>query len=564
MDAIDIHRRQTEEDILRKLKKFGKCAEVRPCDFGKTYGAVKVAIENYNNILYLYPQEQIMQSAVSQICEYYGYERYKGGKEYDKAMRTDKIEKFTFMTYMTLIRRTEEEMSKFNFDLIIADEVQCIGATKTNEAIELLRKTNPNAHFLGMTATPDRTDAFDVIERHFDNILVYPYTLHDAFVDGALKKPYYIYSTYHQEEQIKQEILDEWKKKSWKANSTDIQLLDKKVVELANLYNLPNIIKGVCKEAKVGNYLKFICFFDNFKHLAEKGKEIENWFKEAYPDYELNITVITSETQITHDNVKKLDSLITKPKHVDLIYSVNMMNLGYHVNNLTGIIMYRCTSSNIVYIQQLGRALFSHKRGIIIDVVNNIGRKALYDNYLRSEEISYKERLKKEEILNGTWEDTYVITTNEGEELSIPKEYYYDKDSGQILRKWTRNCNSLRPDDYIVTGVEASRKQLEKKVIAESFIQVAHKVLLNYFKLWCENVVNIPFPISMAQMEKAYGYTREDFKKWFEGVIKEEHISFPYHTLKTLTEGDKLFENICIRFAKTNRINPEEIYNYYN
>ena len=241
MDAIDIHRKQTEEDILRKLKKFGKCAEVRPCDFGKTYGAVKLAIENYNNILYLYPEKNIKQSAIGQICEYYGYERFEGGKEYDKAIKTDKIEKFTFMSYMTLIRRTEEQMSEFNYDLIIVDEMHSIGAPMTNKSIEMLKKTNPNAHFLGMTATPDRTDAFDVIERHFDNILVYPYTLHDAFNDHALQKPYYIYATYNQAEQIKQEILDEWKTKSWKTTSTDIQLLDKKVVELANLYNLPKI-----------------------------------------------------------------------------------------------------------------------------------------------------------------------------------------------------------------------------------------------------------------------------------------------------------------------------------
>ena len=564
MNTIANHREMTEKDILRKLNKYGLCAEVRPCDFGKTYGAVKLAIENYNKILYLYPSQAIRDSAIGQICSYYGYGRNDGDKEYELAKKTDKIEKFTFMTYMKLIRVKEEDIKKMDYDLIILDEMHKIGAPITNSAIETLKKHNSTAHILGMTATPDRTDAIDVIERHFDNIIVYPYTLHDAFEDGLILKPYYVYSTYNQVDQIKKEILEEWEKKSWKTDAKDIQLLDKKVVEIANLFNLPNIINGVCTEAGETSYLKFICFFDNFEHLKNKSKEVKKWFKEAFPNHKVNTLIITSEDKVTQENVNKLNSLTFKENHIDLIFSVNMLNVGYHVEDLTGIVMYRCTTSNIVYIQQLGRALSSKKHGIIIDVVNNIGRKALYDNYVRSEEISYKTRVKNEEILNGTYEDTYTVVDNNGNELQIIKDCYYDKDSGEVRQKWTRYCNALDREDYLVTGVEATRKQIEKKVIAESFVQVAHKVLLNYFKLWCNEVVHIPFPISFKQMAEAYGYTREDFRNWFDGILKQENISFPYHTLKNLTNGDKLFEEVCMAFSRTSRINANEIYSYYS
>ena len=564
MNAIDIQRERTEQDILRKLQKYGICAEVRPCDFGKTYGAVKMAIENYNKILYLHPSYPIRNSAISQICAYYGYGRFKGDPEYEKAKKTNKIEKFTFMTYMALIRLSKEKMEKFDYDLVIFDEMHKIGATATNQAVTMLRETLTNAHFLGMTATPDRTDAVDVIERHFDNILVYPYTLHDAFNDHALQKPFYVYSTYNQVEQIKEEILNEWKAKSWKTTSEDIQVLDKKAVEIANLYNLPSIVRGVCKEAGETSYLKFIAFFDNFKHLKDKSVEVEKWFKEAFPNHTVNCITITSETDITRENVNKLDSLTYQENHIDLIFSVNMLNVGYHVDDLTGVVMYRCTTSNIVYIQQLGRALSSKKHGIIIDVVNNIGRKALYDNYVRNEEVSYKSRQRIQEIVNGTYKNTYIVLDNNGNELEIDKNYYYDRDTGNVVQKWTRFCNALSKDDYLVSGVEATRKQLEKKVIAESFIQVAHKVLLNYFKLWCNEVVHIPFPISFKQMYEAYGYKREDFITWFDTILQEEHINFPYHTLKNLTDGDKLFEEVCKAFSRTSRVNAEEIYSYYN
>lgn len=564
MNKIVNHREKTEKDILRKLKKYGMCAEVRPCDFGKTYGAVKLAIENYNNILYLHPAQAIRDSAIGQICSYYGYGRDNGDKEYEEAKKTNQIGKFTFMTYMKLIRLSKEELAKFDYDLIIFDEMHKIGAEKTNQAIEHLKEVNNKAHLLGMTATPDRTDAIDVIERHFDNIIVYPYTLHDAFKDGLIQKPYYIYSTYNQVDQIKEEIVEEWKKKSWKTTASDIQLLDKKVVEIANLFNIPNIIKGVCTEAGETSYLKFICFFDNFKHLEDKSKDVLKWFKEAFPNHIVNSIVITSETEITKDNVNKLNSLKHIDNHIDLIFSVNMLNVGYHIDDLTGIVMYRCTNSNIVYIQQLGRALSGKKHGIILDVVNNIGRKALYDNYVRSEETPYKAVVKNQQILDGTYTDTYTVTTNSGEELEISKDYYYDKDTDQVVRKWHRNCNSLLKDDLLVTGVEATRKQIEKKVIAESFVQVAHKVLLNYFKLWCNEVVHIPFPISFKQMYEAYGYSREDFRTWFDSILKQEDISFPYHTLKKLTNGDKLFEEVCMAFSRTSRVNAEDICSYYN
>lgn len=560
MDKVQKQREMTEQDILRKLKKYGSCASIRPCHFGKTYGAVKLATENYNHILYLYPSDTIRDMVIEQIVDYF----HLSEEDFKKAIKKKRILKFDFMSYMKLIKLSEEEMVEMDYDLIIFDEAHKLGARCTSEAVKMLRNSLPDAHFLGMTATPERTDAIDIIERFFDNTLVYPYTLHDAINDGVILKPYYVYSTYNQVDQIKEEILEEWRKKAWKTTSKDIQVLDKQVVEIANLYNLPNIIKGVCEEAKIGDYVKFICFFNNFAHLKEKKSDVISWFSQAFPNYSMNTITITSETTETQNNEKKLRELVYKSKQVDLIFSINMLNFGYHVESLSGILMYRCTNSNIIYNQQLGRSLFNKKHGIVIDVVNNIGRKALYDNYVRNEEISYKKRVKTEQIINGTYEDTYTIKDNEGNEIEISKDYYYDKDTGTIMKKWTRHCNSLSEQDYLLTGVEASRKQLEQKVIAESFVQVAHKVLLNYFKLWCTEVVHIPFPISFKQMQEAYGYKREQFIEWFDGILKIENIEFPYHTLKSLTNGDELFSNVCKTFSRTNKVDMNEVYAYYN
>ena len=208
MTKIANHREMTEKDILRKLNSYGVCAEIRPPYFGKTFGAVKLANENYKHVLYLYPTQAIRDGVISQICNYYGYGTNSNDEHYARATKKNTIEKFDFMTYMKLIKVSEEKMKAMDYDLIIIDEMHCIGAKCTAEALKMLRECNPNTHILGMTATPDRTDAIDVIDKFFDNIVAYPYTLHDAISDGLIKKPYYVYSTYNPVEQIKKFLMN--------------------------------------------------------------------------------------------------------------------------------------------------------------------------------------------------------------------------------------------------------------------------------------------------------------------------------------------------------------------
>ncbi len=61
-------------------------------------------------------------------------------------------------------------------------------------------------------------------------------------------------------------------------------------------------------------------------------------------------------------------------KSLKLLYSINMLNEGLHVDGIDGIIMLRGTSSRIIYLQQLGRALsVGLKRNpLVLDLVANL------------------------------------------------------------------------------------------------------------------------------------------------------------------------------------------------
>ena len=57
---------------------------------------------------------------------------------------------------------------------------------------------------------------------------------------------------------------------------------------------------------------------------------------------------------------------------IDLIFSINMLNVGYHVEGITGIVFKRWTGSNQIFLQQLGRCLSSVSDTIpvVFDYVN--------------------------------------------------------------------------------------------------------------------------------------------------------------------------------------------------
>src|SRR5699024_8523204 len=111
------------------------------------------------------------------------------------------------MTYAKLIRLSDDELQNMSYDAIIIDEAHRIGAIRTMEAISQLLANLPNADLIGATATPNRTDSFDVTSVFFSSIMSFPYTLHDAMQDQMLLKPNYCFCTYDVETDLKEEAL---------------------------------------------------------------------------------------------------------------------------------------------------------------------------------------------------------------------------------------------------------------------------------------------------------------------------------------------------------------------
>lgn len=267
-------RSETLLDLQSKLDKYGKCALVRCTGFGKTWMLTSI-LRQYKKVLYLYPADVIKSTVVDR------HNQVELGVAYSKENNysEDSVKNTTFLSYCGLVKLTDADFRDMNYDLVIFDECHRLGALKTKVCVNKLFRYLPDAKYIGATATPERGDSFDVIDRFFDNICVNKYTLHDAIQDCIIKKPYYIFCRTDIESDLRSSV----KESGISVDDTSInEIIQKRIIEAGNLFNMDNIIKDTLKEYKPNcTYFKFIVFYPTLESISEKSGEVEGWFKKA-------------------------------------------------------------------------------------------------------------------------------------------------------------------------------------------------------------------------------------------------------------------------------------------
>lgn len=153
-------------------------------------------------------------------------------------------------------------------------------------------------------------------------------------------------------------------------------------------------------------------------------------------------------------------------EHLKLLYCIDALNEGIHIDDISGVILLRPTVSPIIYKQQIGRALSAGKsrNPIIFDIVNNIENLYSIDSveeemrtaiqYYRShgrekfiindsfelidKVVDCKALFNKlEKMLSASWDLMYESARKYYEEfgnLDIPKNYFTPE--GYSLGRW--------------------------------------------------------------------------------------------------------------------------------
>ena len=342
----DITPNKMQQEALKALAKLQqdnkqKALLISATGTGKTYlSAFAVKKANPKRLLFLAHREQILKQACKTFAKIIPDIQYG----ILSANHKDFHKPYLFSTINMLSK--EENLTQFaptHFDYIIIDETHRAGASSY---LKILNYFQPQ-FLLGMTATPERTDGFDIYQL-FDHNIAYEIRLNQAMQENLLCPFHYFGITDITVDN--QEIND---------NSTFNDLTtDARVTHIIN----QSQYYGFSGERLRG--LIFCSQIEEAQILSQKFNE--RGFN--------TISLSGKDSQETRTNaIHKLEQK-ERSTGLDYIFTVDIMNEGIDIPAINQIIMLRPTKSSIIFVQQLGRGLRKYPQKdyvVILDFIGN-------------------------------------------------------------------------------------------------------------------------------------------------------------------------------------------------
>ncbi|WP_416233811.1 DUF3427 domain-containing protein [Clostridium estertheticum] len=309
---------------------------------GKTYlSAFDIRNFNPTRALFIIHREQIAKQALNSFKNVFGDTKSMGilsgnSKDIDKD--------FIFSTVQTLSK--DEVLLSFpknEFDYIVIDEVHKAGAISYQKIVDYFEPK----FLLGMTATPERSDDFDIFKM-FDHNVAYEIRLQQALEEDLLCPFHYFGIT---DISIDGNGLDD---------TTDFKYLvdDQRVNHIINKISF----YGYC-----GDRVKGLVFCSDKK----EAKELSIKFNKCG----LKTLALTGDnTQLERETAIERLEQDELTNCLDYIFTVDIFNEGIDIPSVNQVVMLRATKSAIIFIQQLGRGLRKHNYKefvVIIDFVGN-------------------------------------------------------------------------------------------------------------------------------------------------------------------------------------------------
>lgn len=316
-----------------------------------------------NKLLFIVHRENIAIKAMKtfkQIIPNKSYGLYTGNSK-------DNNSDYLFATIQSLVNN----LKIFNpgqFDYIIIDEVHHGGAKSYQQVFNYFKPD----FYLGLTATAERTDGFDIFKM-FDYNIAYEYHLDQAMSDNLLA-PFHYFGV--SDITIDNVLVDE---------KTTINNLTSD----ARVKHIVNKLSEYTVESQV-NGLMFVSSSEEAQLLSTKLNK--NGFK--------TIALGSSNSEAERQRaIYKLDT-----DELDYIITVDIFNEGIDIPAVNQVVLLRPTKSAIVYVQQIGRGLRKHPNKDYVTIIDFIGN--YKNNYLVPVAISNdhtynKDKLKKDVIING-------------------------------------------------------------------------------------------------------------------------------------------------------------------
>lgn len=356
-------------ELVEKFKKENKVAVVAATGVGKTYIMMKYISDNLElnkdfKVMILTPSSSIRTEHLN-------------NKDWDKEWNKN----VDYLTFQKLAVNKEFLNSSYwaeklsNIDLLVVDEAHRLGASEWSYCYNKIlsyNSSNKNFKVLGMTATPIRyTDGgLNVVDKFFNGVSVGNVTLSDAIEMGLVNKPVLIQSVYDLSDEFEKYrerlknalILNKYKQSLF-------SILNKAKLDFSSIDLHDILLKYIDMYKSSQDNLKFVVFCPTIDSVERMKKCVENWLTGVRGHvncFEYHSLIQNQENELKVFKRKRKNS-------IDLIFCINKLNEGVHLDCLDGVILLRNTLSPIVYYQQIGRVISANKikTTMIFDLVDN-------------------------------------------------------------------------------------------------------------------------------------------------------------------------------------------------
>jgi len=322
---------------------------------GKTYAAAfAVRDAKPRRMLFLVHREQIAKQALRSFRRVCGPDASMGllsGNSKESGAQ------YVFATMQTMAQEhVLYSFAREAFDFIIIDEVHRAGAASYQRIMDYFRPQ----FYLGMTASPERTDGFDIYAL-FDHNIAYEIRLQQALEEDLLCPFHYFGIT---------DIAVYDKDKSVQATAEGDETEDT-AGELFKRLTSDERVTAILQKADFygfsGERVKGLIFCSSRREAAELSRKFNarGWH---------TVSIGGETTQEQRENyIERLVS-DTCDDQLDYIFSVDIFNEGVDVPEINQVIMLRPTQSPIVFVQQLGRGLRKAQGKeyvVILDFIGN-------------------------------------------------------------------------------------------------------------------------------------------------------------------------------------------------
>ena len=479
---------------LEKIRKAGgsKALLISATGTGKTYAsAFALREEETKKALFLVHREQIAKQAIASYKKVFGNTRTFGllsgnSKDFDADYLFSTMQMMAKQETLTRFRRDE-------FETIIIDEAHRTGAASYQN---IMHYFTPK-FWLGMTASPERTDSFDVYEA-FDHNIAYEIRLQQALEENLLCPFHYFGIT---DLQIDGETIDE---------ETGLKDFNKLTCDERVNYIIEQMeYYGYCGRCPKG--LIFCSSKKEARTLSEKFNE------RGYR----TLALTGDDSQEKREQAVERLVLDYGEDKLDYILTVDIFNEGVDIPEINQVIMLRPTESPIVFVQQLGRGL----------------RKAEDKEYVV--------------ILDfiGNYKNNFMIP------IALSGDRSYNKDN---IRRYVLEGERIIPGSSTIHFDEISRKRIFAAIDTANFSDI--KLIKENYKNLKNKLGHIPALKDFdtyGEMDVLRIFDNSSLGSYYKFLVKYEKE----YTVRLSASEEKVIEFVSKKLASGKRIHELALLN---